>query len=158
MIGAQIPGNAFLTSKDAEAMRPLLEVAKRHRAVLFIPHGPRPDDAFPKVAGDTDNARRRNGTLDMQASLSSVMVTLSLTDYLADYPDAMVHVHNLGGNIPYEVERMDHRSLLDTPNEELPSSRFRRARVYVDCNSFGPHAIEAAVNLYGAERIVRGTG
>ena len=93
----------------------------------------------------------------MQASLSSVMVTLSLTDYLADYPDAMVHVHNLGGNIPYEVERMDHRYLLDTPQEELPSSRFRRAKVYVDCNSFGPRAIEAAVSLYGAERIVCGT-
>ena len=129
MIGAQIPGNAFLTRKDAEAMRPLLEVANRHRAVLFIHHGPRPGDAFPKVGGETDNARRRNGTLDMQASLSSVMVTLSLTDFLAPYPDAMVHVHNLGGNIPYEVERMDHRCLLDTPDEELPSSRFRRSRV-----------------------------
>ena len=66
-------------------------------------------------------------------------------------------VHNLGGNIPYEVERMDHRSMLDTPEEELPSSRFRRAKVYVDCNSFGPRAIEAAVALYGAERIVCGT-
>jgi predicted TIM-barrel fold metal-dependent hydrolase len=157
MIGAQIPGNAFLTRSDAEAMRPLLDVANRHHAVLFIHHGPRPGDAFPKVAGDTDNARRRNGTLDMQASLSSVMVTLSLTDYLADYPDAMIHIHNLGGNIPYEVERMDHRCLLDTPNEELPSSRFRKATVYVDCNSFGPRAIEAAVSLYGAERIVCGT-
>jgi predicted TIM-barrel fold metal-dependent hydrolase len=157
MIGAQIPGNAFLTRKDAEAMRPVLEVANRRRAVLFIHHGPRPGDAFPKVAGDTDHARRRNGTLDMQASLSSVMVTLCLTDYLADYPDVMVHVHNLGGNLPYEVERMDHRCLLDTPQEELPSSRFRRARVYVDCNSFGPRAIEAAVSLYGAERIVCGT-
>jgi predicted TIM-barrel fold metal-dependent hydrolase len=157
LIGAQVPGNYFLTRKDAEAMRPLLEVVNRHRAVLFIHNGPRPGDAYPKVTGDTDNARRRNGTLDMQASLSSVMVTLSLTDYLADYPDAMVHVHNLGGNIPYEVERMDHRSLLDTPNEELPSSRFRKAKVYVDCNSFGPRAIEAAVNLYGAERIVCGT-
>ena len=144
MIGAQLPGNAFLTRNDAEAMRPLLEVANRHRAVLFIHHGPRPGDAFPKVAGDTDNARRRNGTLDMQASLSSVMVTLCLTDYLASYPDAMIHIHNLGGNIPYEVERMDHRCLLDTPNEELPSSRFRKAKVYVDCNSFGPRAIEAA--------------
>src|SRR5271165_5587280 len=153
MIGAQIPGNYFLTRKDAETMRPLLEVANRHRAVLFIHHGPRPGDAFPKVAADTDNARRRNGTLDMQASLSSVMVTLSLTDY----PDAMIHVHNLGGNLPYEVERMDHRSLLDTPDEELPSSRFRRAKVHVDCNSFGPRAIEAAVSLYGAERIVCGT-
>jgi predicted TIM-barrel fold metal-dependent hydrolase len=157
MIGAQIPGNYLLTNKDAEAMRPLLEAANRQRAVLFVHHGPRPGDAFPKVAGDTDNARRRNGTLDMQASLSSVMVTLCLTDLLAPYPDVTVVVHNLGGNIPYEVERMDHRCLLDTPSEELPSSRFRKAKVYVDCNSFGPHSIEAAVRLYGAERIVCGT-
>ncbi|MBV9377575.1 MAG: amidohydrolase family protein [Alphaproteobacteria bacterium] len=157
MIGAQVPGNYFLTRKDAEAMRPLLDVANRHRACLFIHHGPRPGDTFPKVAGDIDNARRRNGTLDMQASLSSVMTTLCLTDYLADYPDAMIQVHNLGGNLPYEVERMDHRCLLDTPDEELPSSRFRKAKVYVDCNSFGPRAIEAGVRLYGAERTVCGT-
>ena len=157
IIGAQLPGNAFLTRRDAEAMRPLLDVANRHRAVLFVHHGPRPGDAFPKVAGDTDNARRRNGTLDMQASLSSVMVTLCLTDFLGAYPDLMIHVHNLGGNIPYEVERMDHRCLLDTPNEELPSSRFRKAKVHVDCNSFGPRAIEAGVSLYGADRIVCGT-
>jgi predicted TIM-barrel fold metal-dependent hydrolase len=157
MIGAQVPGNYFLTHKDAEAMRPLLQVANRHHAALFIHHGPRPGDAYPKVAGDTDNARRRNGTLDMQASLSSVMVTLCLTDCLADYPNAMIQVHNLGGNIPYEVERMDHRCLLDTPEEELPSSRFRKAKVYVDCNSFGSRSIETAVRLYGAERIVCGT-
>jgi predicted TIM-barrel fold metal-dependent hydrolase len=157
VVGAQVPGNGFLTKKDAEDMRPLLEVANRHRAIVFIHHGPLPGDKFPKIGGDTDNARRRNGTLDMQASLSSVMVTLCLTDVLAEYPDVTVVVHNLGGNIPYEVERMDHRSLLDTPSEELPSSRFRKAKVYVDCNSFGPRAIEAAVSLYGAERIVCGT-
>ena len=157
IVGAQLPANGFLTAKAAEKMRPLLEVANRHRAFLFIHHGPLPGDAFPKVAGDTDNARRRNGTLDMQASLSSAMVTLCLTDYLAPYPDATIYIHNLGGNIPYEVERMDHRCLLDTPKEELPSARFRRAKVYVDCNSFGPRAIEAAVHLYGAERIVCGT-
>src|SRR5579872_7337544 len=157
VIGAQLPGNYFLTRKDAEAARPLLEVANRHRAVLLIHHGPRPGDAFPKVGGETDNARRRNGTLDMQASLSSVMVTLCLTDFLAAYPDVTMVVHNLGGNIPFEIERMDHRSLLDTPDEELPSARFRKAKVFVDCNSFGPRAIEAAVALYGAERIVCGT-
>jgi predicted TIM-barrel fold metal-dependent hydrolase len=157
VVGTQVPGNGFLTKKDAENMRPLLEVANRHRAIVFIHHGPLPGDKFPKVGGDTDNARRRNGTLDMQASLSSVMVTLCLTDYLAPYPDATVLVHNLGGNIPYEIERMDHRSLLDSATEELPSSRFRRAKVFVDCNSFGPGAIEAAVRLYGAERIVCGT-
>jgi predicted TIM-barrel fold metal-dependent hydrolase len=157
IVGAQLPGNYFLTRKDAEAVRPLLAVANRHRAVLLIHHGPRPGDAYPKVTDDTDNARRRNGTLDMQASLSSVMVTLCLTDILAEYPDVSVQVHNLGGNIPFEIERMDHRSMLDTSDEELPSSRFRSAKVYVDCNSFGPRAIEAAVALYGAERIVCGT-
>jgi predicted TIM-barrel fold metal-dependent hydrolase len=157
IIGAQVPGNYFLTSKDAEAMRPLLEVANRRHSVLFIHNGPRPGDAYPKVSSDTDNARRRNGTLDMQASLSSVMMTLCMTDVLADYPDTTVVVHNLGGNIPFEIERMDHRCLLDTPEEELPSSRFRKAKVYVDCNSFGPHSIEAAVRLYGVERIVCGT-
>src|SRR5580700_1900246 len=41
MIGAQIPGNYFLTRTDAEAVRPLLEVANRHRATLLIHHGPR---------------------------------------------------------------------------------------------------------------------
>jgi 2,3-dihydroxybenzoate decarboxylase len=157
MIGAQVPGNYFLTRRDAEAMRPLLAIANRRHAILFIHNGPRPGDAYPKVSGDTDNARRRNGTLDMQASLSSVMMTLCMTDCLADYPAMMVHVHNLGGNIPYEVERMDHRCLLDTPDEELPSARFRKAKVYVDCNSFGPHAIEAGVRLYGADHIVCGT-
>jgi len=157
MIGTQVPGNAFLTRAEAEKMRPVMEVANRHRGIVFIHHGPRPGDVFPKVSSDTDNARRRNGTLDMQASLSSAMVTLCLTDFLAPYPDVTVYLHNLGGNIPYEVERMDHRCLLDTPQEELPSARFRRASVYVDCNSFGPRAIEAGVTAYGAGRIVCGT-
>ena len=40
IVGAQLPGNAFLTRKDAETMRPLLEVANRHRAVAL--HPPRP--------------------------------------------------------------------------------------------------------------------
>jgi predicted TIM-barrel fold metal-dependent hydrolase len=157
IVGCQLPANGLLTLKDAEAMRPLLEVANRHRALVFVHYGALPGQAFPRLPGDVDNARRRNGTLDMQANLSSVMVTLCLTDFLAPYPDAMIHVHNLGGNIPYEVERMDHRCLLDTPDEELPSARFRRAKVYVDCNSLGPHAIEAGVRSYGAERIVCGT-
>ena len=109
MIGAQVPGNYFLTRKDAEAMRPLLKVANRHRAVLFIQNGPRPGDAYPKVAADTDNARRRNGTLDMQASLSSVMVTLSLTDYLADYPDAVIHALDLVGNVAAQIVDDDRR-------------------------------------------------
>ena len=142
IVGAQLPANFFLTKRNAETIGPVLAVANRRHALLFIHHGPRPGDPFPKHGGETDNARRRNGTLDMQASLSSAMTTFCLTDCLAPYPDLEIYVHNLGGNIPYEVERMDHRCLLDTPHEELPSARFRHARVLVDCNSFGPRAIE----------------
>jgi len=157
VIGAQVPGNAFLTLKDAEAMRPIMEVANAHKALVFIHFGPRMGDDWPRVAPDADNNRRRMGTLDMQASLSSNMVTLCMTDFLAPYPDANIQIHNLGGNIPYEMERMDHRCLLDTPDEELPSRRFRESSVYVDCNSFGPHAIEAGIRAYGEDRIVYGT-
>src|SRR5579862_9728476 len=47
--------------------------------------------------------------------------------------------------------------LLSLLASSLRSKRDRAAAVYVDCNSFGPRAIEAAVRLYGAERIVCGT-
>lgn len=157
IVGCQLPANGFANLKTAEKMRPLLKVANQHSAIVFIHYGPLPGDAFPRVPRDTDNARRRNGTLDMQAGLSSAMVTLCMTDLATDYPEAKFHVHNLGGNIPYEVERMDHRCLLDTPHEELPSLRFKRSKVFVDCNSFGPHAIEAGVRAYGADRIICGT-
>lgn len=157
IVGAQIPGNGFMTYQDAEAYRPLLAAANRHGGVLFIHWGPRPGDPWPRVAADADNMRARLGTLDMQASLSANMLTLCYTDILDDYPEARVQLHNLGGNIAFEVERMDHRNLLDTPDEPTPSTRFVKPNIFVDCNSFGPRAIEAGVATFGAEMIVYGT-
>lgn len=157
IVGAQAPGNAFLTYQEADAFRPVIEIAHRNKAAVLIHFAPMPGDTWPRVPKGTDNARRRMGTLDMQASLSANMVTLAMTDIMDTYPDAMMILHNLGGNIPFEVERMDHRCLLDTPNEELPSKRFREANIFVDCNSLGPHAIEAGVRLYGEDRILFGT-
>lgn len=157
MIGMQVPGNAFITYADAEQYRPLLAAANRHKAVVFIHWGPRPGDPWPRVPAGTDNMGYRVGTLDMQASLSANMMTLCFTDLLDDYPDLCMHVHNLGGNMPYEIERLDHRSLLDSPRNPIPSSRVVKPNVYVDCNSFGPGAIEMGVRAYGADRIVVGT-
>ena len=57
------------------------------------------------------------------------------------------------------IHMIDLPEMLETggdPDFEV-RTRFRKASVYVDCNSFGPRAIEAAVDLYGAERIVCGT-
>ncbi len=157
IIGAILPGNAFMTYEDAKAYTPLLEVANEKRAIVFIHWNPRPGDAWPRIPRTMDNAILRLGTLDMQASLSAVMMTLCFTDILEPYPNAFFHVHNLGGNIPFEIERLDHRHYLDTPNEALPSSQLRKPNLYVDCNSFGARSIDAGVAVYGADRIVFGT-
>ena len=94
----------------------------------------------------------------MQARLSQNMITFCLTDFLSEYPNVTVLSHNLGGNITFEVERMDHRTLVDRPDEtDLPSNRLRAARMLVDCNSFGARGIEMAVAVYGAEKIVCGS-
>ena len=157
IIGVILPGNGFMTRADADEFAPIMKVADELHAMVFIHWSPRPGDPWPRVTPDTDNFIRRLGTLDMQASLSADMVTLCCTDYLDAYPNAVVHIHNLGGNIPFEIERMDHRNYMDTPDDPLPSSLLRRDNLYVDCNSFGPRAIEMGVAAYGADRILFGT-
>jgi predicted TIM-barrel fold metal-dependent hydrolase len=157
IIGAILPGMAFQTLEDAKEYAPLMEIANEKSAIIFVHWNPRPKDAWPRVKPGIDNATLRIGTLDMQASLSANMMTFCFTDYLDAYPNLKVHVHNLGGNIPYEIERMDHRNYLDSPDHPLPSTRLRRDNLFVDCNSFGSRAIEAGVAAYGADKIVMGT-
>jgi predicted TIM-barrel fold metal-dependent hydrolase len=157
IVGAVLPGNAFLSLKNATEYEPIMEIADQYKAMIFIHWGPRPGDQWPRVPTDIEGMNVRNGTVDMQSSLSSDMVTLCWTDYLDRYPNATVHIHNLGGNFPFEVERMDHRRYMDTPDLPLPSSRVKKPNLYVDCNSFGPRAIEMGVELYGAEKIMFAT-
>ena len=157
VIGAILPGNAFLTLDAAKQYEPLMQVANDHKAMIFIHWNPRPGDAWPRVSRDIEGGNPRLGTIDMQSSLSSNMVTLCWTDYLDRFPNATVHIHNLGGNLPFEVERMDHRRYMDTPDQPLPSQRVRKPNLYVDCNSFGAKAIELGVDLYGADKIMFAT-
>ena len=157
IVGAVLPGNAFLTREAAKDYEPLLQVANDHKAIIFIHWGPRPGDQWPRVAFNAENANPRLGTVDMQASLSSNMITLCFTDLLDKYSSAQFHLHNLGGNLPFEIERMDHRRYMDTPNDPLPSTRVRKSNLFLDCNSFGSKAIDMGVDLYGADKIVFAT-
>lgn len=157
MVGALLPGDGFLSLSRAEKFRPLLQIADRHCAHIQIHYGPLADDEGAPDPDASDNAGARISTLDMQARLSSNMITLCLTDFLADFPNVTVQSHNLGGNIPFEVERLDHRALINDPKAEVPSAKFARMGIVVDCNSFGPRSIETAVLLYGADKIVLGT-
>jgi predicted TIM-barrel fold metal-dependent hydrolase len=159
MVGAVLPGDGFRSLRRAERLRPLLKAANERGAVFLVHYGRIADDPDGQVKDLTDNPTPRRGTLDMQARLSENMVTFCLTDLLADYPNIRIIVHNLGGNIPFEIERMDHRVLVDADRWEgdLPSKRVREAPILVDCNSFGPRGIELAVSVYGAEKIVCGS-
>ncbi len=157
IVGGMLMGDGFLSLKRAEKFRPLFESANRHKALFLVHYGKIADDPDAPKIDASDNASYRIGTLDMQARISSNMLTFCLTDFMTPYPHVTVLLHNLGGNIPYEIDRLDHRAHLDTPNLELPSKRIRAGRVIVDCNSLGPKSIELAMDVYGAERIVYGS-
>jgi len=158
MVGALLPGDGFLSLKRAERYRPLLEAIDRTSGMVLVHYGKSAHDLDAYKIDASDNGHPRMGTLDMQAKLSQNMITFCLTDFLKDFPNVTILSHNLGGNIPFEVDRMDHRCLIDLPpGTELPSARFRQAPVLVDCNSLGPRAIELAVEVYGADKIVFGS-
>ena len=54
-----------------------------------------------------DDAWQRHIVLETQARLSEVMMTLNFSDYLNPYPAVTVQIANLGGTIPFLLERMD---------------------------------------------------
>ncbi|MCC2098134.1 MAG: amidohydrolase [Hyphomicrobiales bacterium] len=157
MVGGLLQGDGFLSEKRAATFRPLFEAADRLNAVFLVHYGKIANDPDVPKIDKSDNPHSRIGTLDMQARISQNMVTFCMTDFLKDYPNVTVLSHNLGGNIPFEIERLDHRSMLDRPQDELPSKRIREAKVLVDCNSLGARSIELAMDIYGADRIVYGS-
>jgi predicted TIM-barrel fold metal-dependent hydrolase len=158
MVGCLLPGDGFLSLKRAEKFRPLLEVVDRYQALALVHYGKTANDADPIKVDSSDNGHGRVGTLDMQARLSQNMITFCMTDFMKSFPNMTMLSHNLGGNIPFEIERMDHRTMIDLPpGTELPSKKFRRAPVLVDCNSLGARSIELAAEVYGSEKIVFGS-
>jgi predicted TIM-barrel fold metal-dependent hydrolase len=158
MVGALLPGDGFLSLRRAERFRPLLEVIDRYHALVLVHYGKTANDTDPIKVDSSDNGHPRMGTLDMQARLSQNMITFCLTDYMKSFPNLTLLSHNLGGNIPFEIERMDHRTMIDLPpGTELPSKKFRAAPVLVDCNSLGARAIEMAAEVYGSDKIVFGS-
>lgn len=157
IVGGLLQGDGFLSRKRAEMYRPLFDAANKVNAVFLVHYGKLPNDPEAPKPDTSDNPHARVGTLDMQSRISSNMLTFCMTDFLDAFPNVTVLSHNLGGNIPFEVERLDHRSLIDRPNDMLPSKRFRAAKVLVDCNSLGAKSIEMAYDVYGPGRIVYGS-
>ena len=153
--GAILPADGFRTVTTAERFKPLFQVGERLGAHFFVHPGPiepLPEVQVRDVRGD--DAWQRHIVLETQARLSEVMMTLNFSDYLNPFPSVTVQVANLGGAIPFLLERMDEVTR-ERPGVPLPS--MTRSRCYVDTASFGARAIELAVACFGADRILLGT-
>jgi predicted TIM-barrel fold metal-dependent hydrolase len=157
MIGAVLPADGFVSKQRANRFRRFFREAQANRGAFLIHYGSVGAEPDPFSCDRSDNAPIRVGTLDMQGKLSAALVTLGFTDFLDDFPDVVVLTHNLGGNLALEVERLDHRHIFDENEGRLPSERLRGLPVLLDCNSFGPRAIELAVEVFGASKLVFGS-
>ena len=153
LLGAIVPVDAFLSEASAARLLPIFEAGEALGAHFFVHPGRMPDSgALPASPPDNDLARR---ALAVQHEIGEAMVTLLLSDFLAPWRNITVQVANLGGTFPAVVERMDHMLQLRDPARALPSSRARG--VWVDCSSLGTQALQQAVAVFGADRVVLGT-
>ena len=133
--GAILPADGFRQSATAARFIPLFEIGERLRAHLFVHPGPIEPPQEVQVRDLLgDDAWQRHIVLDTQARLSEVMMTLNFSDYLNPYPNVTVQVANLGGTIPFVLERMDEVAR-ERSGVPLPSTE--GSRCYVDTASFG---------------------
>ena len=151
--GAIIPSNYFNSINDARALAPLLETANSVGAHLMLHPGLRAGEDVPPPA--PDNPQYRTSAVVLQSQASQNVLTLVLSDILEAYPGISFQVVNLGGTIPFIFERMESIALHRSPDEPFPTAKLRR--IWYDCASLGPRAIEAAVKVYGSDRVMMGS-
>lgn len=158
-IGAILPINCFANVDEARKLAPIFRIADELRAHLFIHPGRRPDEVVPML----ESADTRPGwpgtlplrALNVQSNIAYATVTLLYSRFLDDYPNVTLHVANLGGTYPMVEERIENLSKVRNPGLPLVNERARK--IYADCGSLGPEAIEIAVKVFGADRILLGS-
>ncbi len=151
--GIILPSNYFNSLAEADTLRPLLEAANDYGCHIMLHPGlkvgqeppPRPDDLV----------QYRLSAVDLQSSASQVALTVILSDMLDAYPDITFQVVNLGGTLPFIFERIESIARHRNPDDPFPTERLRR--LWYDCASLGPRALEAAAKVLGADRIMMGS-
>ena len=151
--GIILPSNYFNSIDEAKLLEPLFEAANETNALIMLHPGPKVGE--PVLAYSNDFPQYRNSVINLQSQISQTALTLILSDILDHYPKIRFQVVNLGGTLPFVFERME--SVARHRNPDHPFPRDKLKRIWYDCASLGPHALEAAVKLYGAERIMMGS-
>ena len=153
-VGAIIPSNYFATLATAATLEPLLAAADALGAHLMLHPGQRHDESLaPKVYADL--TMHRASTIDLHGGITHAMLTLLHSGAMQRFPHVSWQVVNLGGGFPFMVERMDHIVATRDPAAPRPSQMF--GDLVVDCASLGPRALECAVSVFGAGRVMFGT-
>ncbi|HEY1363526.1 MAG TPA: amidohydrolase family protein [Xanthobacteraceae bacterium] len=153
LLGAILPGNLFLSIERAERLRPVFAAADELGALLMIHPGLAPNESAPGPFPDC--SLYRASVLALQASIAQMGITLVCSDLLDRYPNAAIQLVNLGGTLPFVLERIEAVDKSRRPQAPFPSERLRR--LYYDCASLGPRALQLAVKTFGADRIMLGT-
>ena len=153
LAGAILPSDYFNTIRDAQTLLPVLEAANATGALLMLHPGPMAGHMPEPVAKEFP--QYRTSAVALQAQTSQVVLTLLLSDLLDRFAHIRFQIINLGGTIPFIFERMESIARHRTPEKPFPTDRLRR--LWFDTASMGPRALECAVALYGADRIMLGT-
>jgi predicted TIM-barrel fold metal-dependent hydrolase len=142
-----------MTIDQAEALRPVFAAADELGALLMIHPGQAPGE--PPPAPFPDVSVYRASGLALQASLSQIGVTLIFSEILDTYRNLAIQLVNLGGTLPFILERLE--AIASSRNPEAPFPNEKLRALYYDCASLGPRALELAVKVFGAGRIMLGT-
>lgn len=153
LAGAILPGNFFFSIDAARSLAPVFDAADRAGALLMIHPGLMPMESPPDPYADTSVYRA--SVLNLQASLSQMAMTVLAGGLVEAYPRITFQLVNLGGTLPFVLERLEAVALSRPPYAHFPRESLR-GMVY-DCASLGPRALELAVRVFGADRIMMGT-
>ena len=105
MIGVILPGNYFLSLQSAEQLAPVLAAADAEGALVMVHPGLMPNESVPEPY--PDNSILRASALNLQASLAHMALTLIAGRFPERYPNVTFQVVNLGGTLPFIMERID---------------------------------------------------
>ena len=151
--GIILPSDYFNSLAEYEEMRPLLSAANDYGCHVMLHPGLKVGQEPPPRP--SDNMQYRLSAVDLQSSASQVALTVILSDMLECYPRLTVQIVNLGGTLPFILERIESIARHRNPDAPFPTDRLRR--LWYDCASLGPRALEAAVKVLGADRIMLGS-
>jgi len=151
--GVILPSDYFNSLSEMEEMRPLLATAQEVGCHIMLHPGLKVGAEPPPRP--SDHMQYRLSAVDLQSSASQVALTVILSDMLDAYPNVSFQVVNLGGTLPFIFERIESIARHRNPDAPFPTDRLRR--LYYDCASLGPRALEAAVKVLGADRIMLGS-